>query len=103
MIYIELQLGGLVRAYELSDKLILLKATILARGECVPLPETIEDAIEYMRSGCYGLEIFESFDEAEAWADTYSGFRAGEVRAELRRFYTRRQTYAAAAHEIAAA
>jgi len=93
MIYIEKQLSGLVKAYELSDELILLKASILARGECVEIPETIDDAIEYIRADCYSLEIFETFEDAEDWADTYTGFRAEEVRAELRRFYLRKQTY----------
>ncbi len=95
MIYIELQLSGNVQIYELSDRLVLLKVTIQTRAECLPLPQVIEEAHEYMRAGCFQLEMFESLEHAEAWADSYAGFRAGEVQAELTRFRIRRASYSA--------
>ncbi|WP_226019392.1 hypothetical protein [Novosphingobium sp. FKTRR1] len=101
MLYIEMQLSGTVKVYELSDKLVLLKAYVLANGECVNPPETIDDAIEYMKADCYRLEIFECFEDAEDWADTYTSFRAEEVRAELRRFATRRDALTGQACAVA--
>ncbi len=95
MIYMELQLSGNVQIYELSDRLLLLKTTIQTRAECLPIPQLVEEAHEYMRAACYQLEMFESLDHAEAWAESYAGFRAGEVRAELARFQIRRASYGA--------
>ena len=103
MIYLELQLCGIVRVYDLSDRLVLLRATIEARAECLPIPETMEDAHAYLRSRCYQFEMFEDLAEAEAWAEDYHGFRSGEVRAELRRFRARATEYAGIALDIIAA
>lgn len=93
MIYIELQLSGSVQVYNLSDRLVLLRTTIEARAECLPIPHTMAEALAYLEARCYQLEIFEDMAQAQAWANDYSGFRAGEVRAELARFETRQAAY----------
>ena len=96
MIYIEIQLSGQVLVYDLPDHLVMVRATIMAQAECLPTPESMAEAHDYMRAGCHQMEIFESLAHAEDWAESYSGFRAGEVRAGLTRFQIRRAAYAAA-------
>ncbi len=91
MIYIELQLGGNVHVYDLPDELVLMRVTIEARAEHLPVPRTVEEAHEYLRANCYQLEMFETLPHAFDWAEAYRGFRAGEVRAGLARFEIRRR------------
>jgi hypothetical protein len=95
MIYIELQLDGKVRVYEMSDKLVLLRVSVDARAECLPVPVLIEQAHDYLRAGCYQFEMFDTLADAEDWAESFHGFRAAEVRAELSRFEVRRASLSA--------
>src|SRR5579872_1052543 len=90
MLYIEMQLDGKVKAYELSDYLLLTKITVETHAAFLPIPDTTEEAHDYLRSTCFQLEMFETYEHAASWAASYDGFRAGEVRAELRRFDQRR-------------
>jgi hypothetical protein len=90
MIFLEMQLSGNVVCYEMSDRLLMLKVSLETRAECLPVPTTTDEALNYLSSTCWNLEIFNDYDEAEDWADVYTGFRADEVRAELRRFYSRK-------------
>lgn len=100
MIYIEMQLSGSVQVYDLTDRLVLLRATIEARAECLPIPHTMAEALAYLAARCYQLEIFEDMDDARDWAAEYTGFRAGEVRAELARFAFRRAEYCPVANSV---
>ena len=89
MIYIEMQLGGQIHIYEQSHHLLLLRTSIAARAERLPVPSSFAEALAYLSANCYQLEIFDTLNEALAWAEGYIGFRAGEVRAELDRFAIR--------------
>lgn len=102
MLYVEMQLSGIIKVYELSDELVILRAALDAGAECFPIPDTIDDAIEYIKSDCYNLEIFETVEDAEDWAEAYSSFRAEEVRAELRRYMTRKAEQLASKQIVAA-
>lgn len=90
MIFVEMQLSGKVSVYELTEHMLLLKVYIETRAACLPTPSASDAALDYLRSTCWGLEIFDSIEDADDWADDYSGFRAEEVRAELRRFIIRK-------------
>jgi hypothetical protein len=89
MIYFELNLDGSVKVYEMTDRLVLLRAQIETRARALPIAETVDDAIEYLRAGCFQFECFETLIEAETWQSSYAGFRAFEVRAEFHRFKAR--------------
>lgn len=90
MIFVEMQLSGKVSIYELTEHMLLLKVYIETRAAHLPTPSATDTALDYLRSTCWGLEIFESIEDAEDWADDYRGFRAEEVRAEFRRFMVRK-------------
>jgi hypothetical protein len=86
-----MQLNGTVKICELSDRLVILIASLEARGRALPVPTCLHDSIEYMRCSCFTLEIFETFEHIETWVESYQGFRSGEVEAEFRRFTRRRE------------
>jgi|SRR5579859_5138243 len=90
MIYIEMQLDGKVKTYELNDFLLLSMVSLEAQAAFLPVPDTTDQAHDYLRSTCFQLEMFETYEHAATWAEAYGGFRAGEVRAELARFIQRR-------------
>jgi hypothetical protein len=90
MIYCEIQLDGRVRFYEATDNRLMLRVSLETEAASLPAPPTIHDAHDFIRSNCHQLEIFDTFAHAENWAENYHNFRAGEVRAELRRFALRR-------------
>lgn len=90
MIYFEIQLDSRVNVLDLSDQTFLFRAQIEAAAEALPVPRDLTTAHDYIRSRCYQFELFDSLDEAEAWAERYIGFRAGEIRAALRRYTERR-------------
>lgn len=96
MLYVELQLDGKARIYELSDSRLLHMVAMEAEAACLPLPQTIDDAHDYLRAGCFQFEMFETFDHAANWAACYQGFRAGEVTAALARYCFRRAAVVAA-------
>jgi hypothetical protein len=93
MVYLEIQLDGSAKFYEIADARLLLKVAIETQAACLPMPSTMYDAHEYLRAHCYQLEIFGSVEDAEDWAESYTGFRACEVRAELARYALRRESY----------
>ena len=90
MIYFKIQLDGRVTVSEETASRFLLKARLEADGEALPHPANLEQAHDYARASCHQFELFGDMEEASAWADRYEGFRAGEVRAALRRFQTRK-------------
>jgi hypothetical protein len=90
MIYVQMQLDGRVKICELPDRLLLLSTSIEAEARSLPRPASMDECIEYMRSTCFTLEIFDTFDHLAWWVETYDTFRAGEVKAEFRRFADRR-------------
>jgi hypothetical protein len=90
MIYFEIQLDGRVRVFDMNDKIYLHRAQIEAAAEAERIPHTLTMAQDYIRARCHQFESFEDLDAAQAWADRYGGFRAGEVRASFGRFLTRR-------------
>jgi hypothetical protein len=90
MFYCEIHRHGQVNFYELSRTQLLTKTTIEAHGGNWPVPLNEESAVAFWRSEREVLERFDTLAAADAWADAYSGFRAGEVRAELARFAARR-------------
>ena len=90
MLYIEIQLGGQARVYEMSDAPLLRKLAIEAQAACLPLPMTMAQAHDYLRAGCFQFEMFETVEHAQHWANDYQGFRADEVRAEIGRYRSRR-------------
>ena len=90
MIYVEFQLEGRVRMYQIADVDLLRKARIEARAAFLPVPETLDQVHDYLRANCFQLEMFETSDHLVHWAERYAGFRAGEARAELARYLTRR-------------
>jgi hypothetical protein len=94
-IYLEINLDGHVHIYEMTEDELLLKVGIETRSSFLPSPKSIYQAHEYLQLNAYHLEIFETLAHAETWAAEYCGFRAGEVRAELRRYNARRATYLA--------
>jgi hypothetical protein len=93
MIYIEMTLEGRVNVYDMTERLFLLRAAIEAKAAALPVPTTLQEAQEFRRAGCYQFEMFCELDDADAWADAYSGFRAEEVRKELARFIARREAH----------
>jgi hypothetical protein len=93
MIYFEMQLDGHVRVYEMSDRLLLLRVALDTKAAALPVPSGIEEAHEYLRACCHELEMFETSDHAEAWAESYNGFRAAEVRKQLARYLARRAEF----------
>ena len=95
MIYIEMQLSGLVRVFEQSEATVLLRVRLEAEAACEPLPETMDEAHDYMQAACFQFEMFDTFSHAQHWLETYRGFRADEVRAAFARFEARRATYCA--------
>jgi hypothetical protein len=102
MIYVELQLDGKVRVYEMADRLVLVRVAVDANAQCLPIPRVMSQAHDFIRAGCYQFEMFESLQDAEDWADGYQGFRAAEVRAELDRFEVRRASFSALGVVVAA-
>ncbi len=95
MIYFEMALAGSVHVYEMTERLFILRAAIEAKSAALEIPTTPQEAHEYRRSTCYALEIFPDLEDAEAWAESYQGFRAEEVRAALARFLARRAKFSA--------
>lgn len=94
MIYFEMQLDGKVKVYEATDRIFLLRVRLCAEAEALPIPDSVEQAHDYARAGCFQFEMFEGIEDAENWAERYGGFRAGEVRAALERFMLRRAALA---------
>ena len=90
MIYFTIQLDGRVTVYDMTESRFLLRARLEADAEALPHPANLAQAHDYARASCHQFELFDEIEEATAWADRYEGFRAGEVRAALRRFQTRR-------------
>lgn len=90
MIYFEIQLDGRVNVFDMSDALFLFRAQIEAAAEALPVPRYLDTAQEYIGSRCHQFESFDDMDGAQAWADRYGGFRAGEVRAALGRYQSRK-------------
>jgi hypothetical protein len=90
MIYFEIQLDGRVNVYDMSASYLMQKVRLEASAEALPLPTSLAEAHDFIRANCYQFEAFDGIDEAEAWAERYQMFRAGEVRASFRRFLTRR-------------
>jgi hypothetical protein len=91
MIYLQMQLSGNVRIFDLTDRLVILITSLEARGQALPVPIGLDEAIEYMRASCFTLEMFETYEHLATWVESYLGFRAGEVMAEFRRFTRRRE------------
>jgi hypothetical protein len=89
MIYFELNLDGNVKVYEMTDRLVILRAAIETEARALPVAETIDEAIEYVRACCFHFECFETLEDADLWQSLYSGFRAAEVHKEFAR-YTKR-------------
>ena len=90
MIYFEIQLDGRVNVFDMSDAVFLLCRQMEADAESLPLPRDMTMALDYVRSRCHQFELFDEIEDAGAWAERYTGFRAGEVRAALRRFLARK-------------
>jgi hypothetical protein len=101
MIYIEMHLDGRVKVFEQSDETLLLRVRLEAESECEPLPESVEEAHDYMRAACIQLEMFDTLGHARSWVESFGGFRNGEVRAAFGRFLTRRATYCALSADAA--
>jgi hypothetical protein len=92
-IYCAIDLDGRVHIYEMTDARLMKKIEVETQAAFLPVPETIDQVHEYLRSTTYQLEIFEDWTQLETWAASYAGFRAGELRAELRRYQMRRASY----------
>jgi hypothetical protein len=92
-IYFEIGLDGSVHVYEMTDAQLLQKIGVETRASFLPVPDTIQQAHEYVRSNSYRLEMFENWALAEYWMADYSGFGAEEIRAELRQYQMRRASY----------
>lgn len=90
MIYFEIQLDGRVRVFDMNDSIYLHRAQIEAAAEAERIPHTLTMAQEFIRARCFQFERFAEIEDAQAWAERYGGFRAGEVRASFGRFLTRR-------------
>ena len=90
MVYVELQLDGKVRIYQITDMRLLHKVQIETAASYLPVPETMAEAHDYLRANCFQFEMFDTFAHMANWAEHYGGFRAGEVRAELARLEERR-------------
>lgn len=93
MIYFELHLDGQVKVYEMTDRLVTLRVALETKAAALPIPTTPEQAHEYLRAGCHQFEMFSDSDEAEEWADSFTGFRAAEVRKQFARYIERRAAF----------
>ena len=69
---------------------LLLNIAAEQRVAFLPTAQTVEAAYDYLRSKVHQLETFDTLALAENSAAGYGGFRADEVRAELRRYQLRR-------------
>jgi len=93
MIYFEMNLDGQVKVYEMSDRLLVLRVALETKAAALPIPSSIDEAHDYLRAGCHQLEMFETAEHAEAWAESFTGFRADEVRKQLARYLERRAEF----------
>jgi hypothetical protein len=89
MIYCELSLDGQVKIYDMPDRLLLLVVSLESKARALPVPTTIDGAIEYIKTRCYQFECFETLTDFENWLEDYNGFRVGEVRKEYCRLIER--------------
>jgi len=96
MIYFEFRLEGNVKVYEMSDRLMVLRAALETKAQALPVAQTIEDAHAYFRSGCFQFEMFESLDHAAAWIEGYSGFREAAAASAFARYVERRAEFGTA-------
>lgn len=86
MIYIEIPKAGMpVVAYEMTDASLFRITAIQAFRRRQPLPYTVDEAVAYMRATLAELHTFHSWDDAEAWADSVSGWRGENVLAAITR------------------
>jgi hypothetical protein len=92
-LYLEMDMNGHVHIYEMTEENLIAKIGVETRASFLAPPETIEQAHDYLYANAYHLEMFETLAHAETWAADYNGFRAGEVRAELRRYRQRRDSF----------
>jgi len=90
MVYVEMQLDGKVRIYQISDLRLLHRVQIETNAAFLPVPTNMAEVHDYLRADCFQFEMFETFPHMRNWAANYGGFRAGEVRAELARLEMRR-------------
>jgi hypothetical protein len=77
----------------MTDRLLMLRVTLEAKAEALPIPTRIEQAHDYLRAGCLQFEMFAELEDAEAWAESFGGFRAEEVRKQLARYLARRAEF----------
>lgn len=92
MYYIIFQLGsyqGAVRVMHLPDELLLFKMKLDCNACSYPPPKNAAEALACFKATAFELQSFPTLEDAETWACTYHGFRAEEVRAELRRYRER--------------
>jgi hypothetical protein len=101
-IYVELRLDGTIKIYEHADHILLLIYALQARAACLPVPDTIDQAHEYIRANCHQLEMFESIDHLETWICDYQGFRAQAAYTEFLAYQQRRREFLGIAASVAA-
>jgi hypothetical protein len=89
MIYCELALDGQVKIYDMTDRLLLLIVSLESNARALPVPTTINEAVEYIKTRCYQFECFDTLIDFENWLEYYKGFREGEVRKEYARLIER--------------
>jgi len=89
VVYFEIGRFGGVQIHEMTGARLLLNAAADRGTAFLPAAETVEEAYGYLRTKVHQLETFDTLALAKDWAAGYSGFRAEEVRAELRRYQLR--------------
>lgn len=89
MIYLEIPRDGPAVAYEMSDPQLLQITVAQAYGKRAAIPESVPEAVAFLRSTVAELATFTTWDEAGAWALTLEGMTRVRVEAALARYRQR--------------